>query len=306
MTLDALPLSIIVGAAVALVTFALLSMLARLLAPLGSETVKSEVRRLGEFWGDNSWRPLLPFIVAIRPQFEPYEQRPSGQSIKARLAMLGNPLHLRAADFMAICLISSIALTAIGVGAGLLMPLLGLSVTAFIPLGLIGLMFGISIPLYYLYSESSIRVTRIERDLPYALDLTVLMIDAGASLNEAIRNLGTNNKYGPLGEELAIVDRETTLGTIFNDAMGNFAQRIQSDDLTIVVQAMEQGQALGTPIADILREQADILRLKRSQRAEKIAKTAGSKMVLPLIMIMAATFLLVLGPAALRFSELLM
>ena len=64
---------------------------------------------------------------------------------------------------------------------------------------------------------------------------------------------------------------------------------------------MIQAEQLGTPLAGVFRTQADVLRLKRSQRAEAIAGEAGVKMLLPGVLVMAATVIVIIGPFAINF-----
>jgi tight adherence protein C len=62
-----------------------------------------------------------------------------------------------------------------------------------------------------------------------------------------------------------------------------------------------QGEHLGTPLAQVFRMQADVLRVKRSQRAEAIAGEAGVQMLLPGILVMASTVIVILGPFVLNY-----
>jgi tight adherence protein C len=68
-----------------------------------------------------------------------------------------------------------------------------------------------------------------------------------------------------------------------------------------IVGSIIQGEDLGTPLAKLFRTQADVLRIKRTQRAETVAGEAGVKMLLPAIMVMASTVLIILGPFVLGF-----
>jgi tight adherence protein C len=78
-------------------------------------------------------------------------------------------------------------------------------------------------------------------------------------------------------------------------------ERLSDDEITAIVGSILQGEELGTPLAKIFRTQADVLRLKRTQRAETIAGEAGVRMLLPAVLIMAATVLIILGPFVLGF-----
>jgi len=77
--------------------------------------------------------------------------------------------------------------------------------------------------------------------------------------------------------------------------------RLSDDEITSIIGSILQGEMLGTPLANIFRTQADVLRVKRSQRAETIAGEAGVNMLLPAVLIMVATVLIILGPFLLNY-----
>ena len=71
--------------------------------------------------------------------------------------------------------------------------------------------------------------------------------------------------------------------------------------VTSIIGSMLQAEQLGTPLSGVFRTQADVLRMKRSQRAEAIAGEAAVKMLLPGVLVMAATVIVIIGPFALNF-----
>ena len=77
--------------------------------------------------------------------------------------------------------------------------------------------------------------------------------------------------------------------------------RLDDPEVTSIIGSIIQGEILGTPLARLFRTQADVLRTKRTQRAETIAGEAGVKMLLPSVLVMAATVLIILGPFVLSF-----
>jgi tight adherence protein C len=78
-------------------------------------------------------------------------------------------------------------------------------------------------------------------------------------------------------------------------------RRLADDEITSIVGSIIQGEQLGTPLARLFRTQADVLRIKRTQRAETVAGEAGVKMLMPAILVMAATVIIILGPFLLSF-----
>ena len=91
------------------------------------------------------------------------------------------------------------------------------------------------------------------------------------------------------------------MGKSRTEAFDSMRRRLGDDEISSIIGTIIQGEQLGTPLSQIFRSQADILRLKRSQRAETIAGEAGVKMLLPGVLVMAATVLIILGPFVLNY-----
>jgi tight adherence protein C len=105
----------------------------------------------------------------------------------------------------------------------------------------------------------------------------------------------------PVAQEFGRVLADMNLGKTRNEALQAMRDRLADDEITSIIGSIIQGETLGTPLAKIFRTQADVLRLKRTQRAELVAGEAGVKMLLPGVLIMAATVLIILGPFLLNF-----
>ena len=84
---------------------------------------------------------------------------------------------------------------------------------------------------------------------------------------------------------------------------GRESERLNDDEITSIITSILQGENLGTPLANIFRTQADVLRIKRTQRAELIAGEAGVNMLLPGVLIMAATVIIIIGPFFLNYLK---
>ena len=94
---------------------------------------------------------------------------------------------------------------------------------------------------------------------------------------------------------------DMNLGKTRTEAFHALRDRLADDEITNIVGAILQGEHLGTPLGKIFRTQADVLRLKRTQRAETVAGEAGVNMLLPGVMVMASTVLVILGPFLLNY-----
>ncbi len=145
------------------------------------------------------------------------------------------------------------------------------------------------------------RLWQIKRRLPFLLDLLTLLMEAGSTFLSALKEACQEFREHPVGVEFGRVLAEMNMGKSRTAALESLKHRLADDEITSIVGSVIQGEQLGTPLALLFRTQADILRIKRTQRAETIAGEAGVKMLLPAVLIMMATVLIILGPFVLSF-----
>src|SRR5262249_3522892 len=132
--------------------------------------------------------------------------------------------------------------------------------------------------------------------LPFTVDLMALMMEAGASFQDALRSGGRELPGHPLGEELGQVLRDIDLGRPRAEALRALQLRLNDHDISAIVFAGTKGEELGMPLAEILRTQAEQMRLKRSQWAEKASGIAQVNIVFPGMVIMVACLIIVVAP----------
>ena len=140
------------------------------------------------------------------------------------------------------------------------------------------------------------RLVLIKRRMPFLLDLVTLLMEAGSTFLQALKEAVDEFREHPVGVEFGRVLGELNMGKGRTAALESMRDRLHDDEITGIIGAIVQGEQLGTPLARIFRTQADVLRIKRSQRAETLAGEAAVKMLLPGILIMASTVLVILGP----------
>jgi tight adherence protein C len=145
------------------------------------------------------------------------------------------------------------------------------------------------------------RLMLIKRRLPFLLDLVTLLMEAGSTFLQALKQAVDEFVDHPVGVEFGRVLGEMNMGKGRTGALEAMRDRLQDDEITSIIGSIVQGENLGTPLSKIFRTQADVLRLKRSQRAERLAGEAAVKMLLPGILVMASTVLVILGPFLLSF-----
>jgi tight adherence protein C len=152
-----------------------------------------------------------------------------------------------------------------------------------------------------LAARAAARLRQIKRRMPFLLDLLTLLMEAGSTFLNALKQ-GVEEFHGhPVAEEFGRVLSDINLGKTRQEAFESMRRRLQDDEIASIVGSILQGEQLGTPLARIFRTQADVLRIKRSQRAETVAGEAAVNMLLPGVVVMAATVLIILGPVLLNY-----
>lgn len=152
------------------------------------------------------------------------------------------------------------------------------------------------------------RREKIRRSVPDALDLLVVCVEAGISLDAAILRVAREMAmlHPILSSEFLIVNRRVNAGMPREEALHGLWIRSGVEELRGLAANMIQSEKWGTSIATVLRVYAEQLRRKRKQTAEKKAAIAPLKMLFPLgLFIFPALFVVILGPAAIRMYQTL-
>lgn len=148
--------------------------------------------------------------------------------------------------------------------------------------------------------RASDRQGQIQDSMPDIIDQIMISVQAGLSFDASIDRIAHSGK-GPFAEELQNVVQDIRLGVSRGDALHRLSERTDVVELDEFVIAMNQADAYGLSIAQVLKVQAEDLRLKRKQRAEERAHKIPVKMVIPLIFCIFPTiFIAALGPAVIR------
>ncbi len=145
------------------------------------------------------------------------------------------------------------------------------------------------------------RLLLIKQRMPFLLDLLTLLMESGSTFLQALEQSVDEFREHPVGVEFGRVLAEINMGKSRTEALQAMRDRLSDDEITSIVGSIIQGEVLGTPLAQLFRTQADVLRIKRTQRAETIAGEAGVKMLLPNMLVMASTVIIILGPFVLGF-----
>jgi len=151
-----------------------------------------------------------------------------------------------------------------------------------------------------------LRQRRIRRGLPDVLDLMIICVEAGLSLDQAtIRTSQELRLAQPdLSDELGVVVLEQAAGKPRAEAWKGLADRTDVDSIRNLVSVLVQAEKFGTSIARTLRIHSDTLRTERRQQIEEQAAKTTVKLVFPLVLfIFPSIFLVTLGPAMIKMSQ---
>jgi tight adherence protein C len=164
------------------------------------------------------------------------------------------------------------------------------------------------VPGFVIARMATKRQQQIRNGLPDALDLVIVCVEAGLSLDQAILKASDELAlaHPPLAAELGHVTNEIRAGKPRMEAFRNFAERTKVDDVRALVAMLIQTDRFGTSIAKALRTHVESGRTMRRQRAEERAAKLGVKLVFPLVFcLFPAMYVVTLGPAAIRIIRVL-
>jgi tight adherence protein C len=167
---------------------------------------------------------------------------------------------------------------------------------------IIGGVVGYYGPNLYLYQRGHDRTETMQRELPDALDLLTISVEAGLGFDAALSQVARNTE-GPLAQELARVLQEMQIGLGRGAALRALGERNTIPELRSFTSAMVQADAFGIPVGQVLRVQSNEIRLKRRQRAEEQAQKVPVKIMIPLVLfILPSLFIAVIGPAVISLA----
>jgi len=161
-------------------------------------------------------------------------------------------------------------------------------------------------PDFWLERQIKNRQKQIRRSLPDILDLLVICVEAGLSLDQATARTSqeVNKDSEAICDELSVVVLEQRAGCPRSDAWKHMADRCSEDSIRNLVSVLVQAEQFGTSIARTLRVHSDILRNKRVQLVEELAAKTTIKILFPLVVfIFPVLFLVTIGPAMILMIE---
>jgi tight adherence protein C len=160
------------------------------------------------------------------------------------------------------------------------------------------------VPDFVLRMKANRRREDIRAEIPDALDLLTVSVEAGMGFDGAISKL-TEHMEGPLADEFALALGEMRIGESRTNALTKMMKRVNTPEFSAFVRSIIQADQIGISLGRILKVQASDTRTRRQLAAEERAMKAPIKMLFPTVLfIFPAMFIVILGPAFLNLSEL--
>jgi tight adherence protein C len=166
---------------------------------------------------------------------------------------------------------------------------------------------GLKIPDLFLKNMIKRRQKSIRRAFPDALDLLLICVESGMSIDAAFRKVSEEigSQSIQLAEELMLTTAELSYLQDRREAFDHLAERTDIDGVKAVCTALVQAERYGTPLAQALRVLAQEIRDMRMGEAEKKAAALPPKLTVPMILFfLPVLFIVILGPAAIRVMEI--
>lgn len=234
-------------------------------------------------------------VIARRLTPADYEQQ-----LRRRLLQAGL-YKTRASRFLALRMLSASSLTAIGLlyatGSGGMLQRLAVGIAA--PAA------GWMLPDSMLSMRIRTRLTRIERSAADMIDLLAITVQAGLSLDQAMKVTG-ERMTGPLADEMRLMLNEIRVGQDRLEALKRMAERADTPTIRSFTRAMAQSEATGVSVGTTLKALAVDARLRKRATAEEHAQKAPIKMVFPLAVCFFPSILIIAaGPGVLELVRLM-
>ncbi|MFC0240029.1 type II secretion system F family protein [Rhodopseudomonas telluris] len=166
---------------------------------------------------------------------------------------------------------------------------------------------GMQAPMLFLKNAISKRQLSIRRAFPDALDLLLICIESGMSIEAAFRKVSVEigTQSVPLAEELTLTTAELSYLPDRKQAYENLAARTGLEGVKSVCLALQQAERYGTPLSQSLRVMAQENRDMRMNEAEKKAAALPPKLTVPMILFfLPVLFIVILGPTGIKVAAM--
>ena len=172
---------------------------------------------------------------------------------------------------------------------------------------LIGVVSFLVIDLWFLFARKS-RRSSIERSLSFFVNLMVVYLKSGLSLTRAFDSAAQYglSRKNPLSQEVSLLLREIDAGRARDEAFTRLAKRTGVQDLRRLAAVLNVGFKVGSPVADTLEAQAQLLRARQAQQGTALVNRKTMEAMLPMLMVCFPMFIvLIFYPAGAQVIEVM-
>lgn len=156
-----------------------------------------------------------------------------------------------------------------------------------------------------LTQKSKLWQARFHQRLSFSIDLIALTMKAGSTIDRSLQAVLDENEGHPIGDEFKEIVQQHQNGTPLEECFDNFRRRMRDKDVNEVVFTAINAERYGGANADTYLRLADQMRIRRSQRAEKLIGEAKTMMALPNFLFLLSGALAIVGPFGLQMAEAL-
>jgi tight adherence protein C len=221
----------------------------------------------------------------------PIKKKESSSRLESDLRQAG--LRITPSEFLFIRVLATVGILLLGfVGAMLITQDAAMQFLMI----LVALTVAVATPPFFLRGKIKSRQLNISNQMPSVMDVLGVSVEAGLGFDAALAKV-IERFEGPLIDELSLVYREVQMGRPRREALTSLSQRNPIPELQTFASAIIQSEKFGTPIKNVLRVQAQQLRVSRKQQAQEKGMKAPIRMMIPMVIfIFPVIFIILLGP----------
>lgn len=290
--------SAVLGVAVTFISYVLVSMMLRATGEKNENWQFDQGRRNRIEKGNTTFRLFQPLVDELAG-FKPMGSLVKFPTIQKHLESGADPLPWKAEEYVAAKAMEGVVM-ALLIG-GILGWLLGSTIG--VMAGLLSWLFIVTALEGDLKKRVRVRVAKIERDLPFAIDLMALTMEAGATFRDSLKTVVHEMRKRSVGQELGRIQTSLSRGQTLIESLEQLQERLPSESIKEVTFAIAKAEELGTPLSQIFMNLAEQMRLRRSQWAEKAAGKAETMINFPALMIMCSCLLIIIAPFVLSAAQ---
>jgi tight adherence protein C len=196
-----------------------------------------------------------------------------------------------------------IILAAIGVILGFFVFVLSRNLVFTALAGVLGIYIAYVVLRFRLSAKVTSRKKSMQSQLPEVLDMISVSVEAGLGFEQAMIEV-VKNFDGPLIDEIAITNREMTMGRSRNDALILLGDRCDFEEMQTFTRAIIQATQMGIAVKNVLRTQAEYMRQTHKNKIEEKAMKVSVKILIPMaFFILPVIFIVLLGPAVISILD---